>query len=192
MPLTTPRTATATHGTVRLLLVCALILAVAAAAALLVSRNGAAPSARVDGRSTIQGPQPKPAQVRLPDGRTLTCPRGAKPAVVIEGLDVQPPLADGTQFRRGTYRVVVRASVVNETNRPIRVGAFRAEIGGRPWRARVSAPTELPADAKAPVSVRGVFHSGARRDASVSTDFTWHWRETGLRPCGAKGLVEDD
>ncbi len=193
MPLTTPRrTPARSAGAVRLVVVGALVLAVAIAAALLVAQRGTSPRPQAGARSVVQGPQPKPARVRLADGRFLTCPRGAKPALVVEGLDVRPPLSGGTRFLRRTYRVVVRASVVNETDRPIRVGSFRAEIAGRPWRARVSAPSALPADAKSPVRVRGVFHSRTRRRASFATDFRWHWREAELRPCGAKGLTEDD
>jgi len=127
-----------------------------------------------------------------PDGSTVTCPSGARPAVALESVRFDPSLSGGTRLLRRTYHVLARGSVVNETNMPIVIDRLRVSVGGRRWPAVVRRPAAVPAQAKEPLLVRGTYVNARSARARLTTRLSWHWKDPRLRGCRSRGLVDDD
>lgn len=123
---------------------------------------------------------------------TRACPRGAQPAVVVSNVYFTPRLAGGTTFEPRTYRITVQAKVKNETTAAIDVTRLTATVEGRAWTASTVAPTSVPANAAALVTFTGPYTSPVVQQARVATQLAWQWHNAALRPCGDRGLVEDN
>ena len=142
--------------------------------------------------STLQGPPLTATTVLSGSGRRVTCPKGAAPTVDIEQASFSPRLAGGTEMVPGTYRIILHGSVVNETNSPIRVTGVGIVVNGHPWHPQVARPGRLGAGEAQPLVVDGTYESRAHGRARVAAYLKWDWQDARLRPCGVKGLIEDD
>jgi hypothetical protein len=140
----------------------------------------------------VQGPGSSPATVISKNGKVITCPSGAEPTVYIEEATFGPLLTGGTRLSRGTYSIALHGRVVNETNSPILIRSIQLAVGSTRWRIRVSHPRRLTSGDSKPITAEGSFRNEHVQQAKVSAHLTWSWRDAGLLPCGAKGLIEDD
>jgi hypothetical protein len=156
-------------------------------------RRMTAPAApREHSASTLQGPPLKAATVFSGRGRQITCPKGAAPTVDIEQAAFRPRLLGGTRMGPRIYRIALRGSVVNETNSPVRVAGVGIFVNGAPWHPQVARPARLGAGEAQPLIVHGIYHSSGWSRARVAAYLQWDWQEARLRPCGVKGLIQDD
>lgn len=143
-------------------------------------------------RDRVQGPPLIPATVPLPDGRALTCPGGAEPTVYVQRAAFEPLLTGGTQLVPGTYSITLQGRVVNETNSPILLSGLRLSVGKARWKPRVEVPAQLAANSSRAFVAKGSFRATRKEQARVSADLGWRWQDATLKPCGTKGLIEDD
>lgn len=149
-----------------------------------------APSSAAPPRG-LQGP-PLVPRVLLRAGARVTCPTGAEPAVVLERAEFRPGLVGGTRLTPGPHRITVTGSVTNETNSPVQVLGVVLRVGGRWWPATVSSPSRLgPGEGRDLVAVGG-YRSPRSQQARVRATLRWRWVEPRLRPCGDRGLLNDD
>jgi hypothetical protein len=126
------------------------------------------------------------------DGTQIFCPTGAVPAVTVNDAAFEPALHDGTTFSAGQYHIRLHGLVINETTATIAVDAYTVTIGETVWPAHVTAPGALGAGTAADLTVEGTYDSAGPGQASVHVAMRWDWSATSLRPCGQRGLVEDD
>ncbi|MBI3686060.1 MAG: hypothetical protein HY241_01760 [Actinobacteria bacterium] len=136
--------------------------------------------------------EPPPIRVAGPAGRTIVCPRGAVPAVHLTDAVFEPPLAGGTMFAAGSYRITLRGVITNGTTMPITVRAVDLTVGGTRWRSAMGAPRTVTADTSVPIRVEGAYLSPRRGHADLRAALAWQWRDPALRSCGTAGLIEDD
>ena len=184
----------------RRLLVAALVslLTVATAAVGVVvlakgSGDGSAGGSATGLTGTAGAPtDPAVIRVRSGQGRFVTCPVGSRPAVKLVSVRFIPALAGGTHMRRGTYRIVARGVVANETTRPIDVTWVRATVEGAAWRAKIHRPSALAAGQQGAVVITGWYRSLRYQQARLATALTWVWHAQSLRRCGSRGLITDD
>lgn len=130
---------------------------------------------------------PAPAVV---DG--VTCPEGAVPAVNLTSARFSPQLVGGTDFAPGSYGITLSGVVANESTAPVVVRSLTLTVGGAPWTADVSPVGTVAAQTSTPITVRGTYRSRGPARVAIEAHLDWQWQEPALRPCGEKGLVEDD
>jgi len=131
--------------------------------------------------------------VKLRDGRVLTCPSGSEPTVYVQEATFAPLLTtQGTQMEKRTYTIALSGRVVNETDAAVAVRGLRFTVANKPWTPHVALPALLAAGDAAPFQARATFRSSRRQSVRVGAHFNWAWEDQGLRPCGDKGLIEDD
>jgi hypothetical protein len=53
------------------------------------------------------------ATVRTPDGRTVQCPTGAEPGIMLTAVWFTPALTGGSALGTGTYQIELRGMVQN-------------------------------------------------------------------------------
>lgn len=122
----------------------------------------------------------------------VTCPTGAEPTIDLERAEFRPGLVGGTRLSNGMHRITLTGSVTNETNSPVHVLGVTMRVGGRRWRAAVSGPTRLGPGAAGAILVRGTYRSRRTQQARVGAALHWRWTDPDLRPCGHRGLLDDD
>jgi hypothetical protein len=180
----------------RTLLACAAVVVVLTATGVAVAdvvrRPPAAAPARPQPSMLPAGPAETAPVAVGADGAQIFCPTGAVPAITVNDAAFEPALHDGRTFGAGTYRIRLRGLVINETTATIAVDAYTVTVGDAVWPAKVSAPTALAAGTAADLTVEGTYDSAGRNQASVHVAMRWDWSATSLRPCGKRGLVEDD
>lgn len=139
----------------------------------------------------LQGP-PLVPRVLLRAGERVTCPTGAQPAINLQRADFRPGLIGGTRLGRGLHRIVITGSVTNETNSPVQLLGVTVRVGGERWPATVTGPTRLGAGGAGELVVRGAYRSPTTQQALVRATLRWRWTDPDLRPCGHRGLLDDD
>jgi hypothetical protein len=130
--------------------------------------------------------------VSTPDGRTVTCPTGAEPAVTLTAAGFTPTLTDGRSMRAGRYRIVVQATVANDTTAPIAVHRITFTVAGVAWAPAVTAPATVGPGISVPLTVDGAYLSGGTKPADIRAALDWDWQDQALTACDERGLVEDD
>jgi hypothetical protein len=182
----------------RLLLVILVVCAVLSAgvAAVLVARGGE------PGRSAAAHPRPSllppggstaPLTFTAADGRTIICPTGSAPTVMITEAVFEPALTGGTIMHKGRYRIRLRGTVNNETGAAIDVRKLIASVRGRFWpSASITTARTIGPQSSERVVLDGTYHSDHKGPVRVGTVFEWQWHAAELADCGENGLVEDD
>ncbi|MGN6524267.1 MAG: hypothetical protein ACTHMZ_13870 [Actinomycetes bacterium] len=120
------------------------------------------------------------------------CPRGNEPYVNFREAHFAPNLERATHFKRGTYQVVLTGVVVNETNAAIRIVSLNPQIQGKPWAAKVSAPTTLPPDGEAPVRISGSYTADQLVQVKAGAALSWDWVDAQFADCGDGDLMSED
>lgn len=182
---------------VRGLLVSAAVVAVLTATGVLVVerlRPPAAGAARANARPSElpAGPVGAAEVVVGPDGAQIFCPSGAAPAITVNDAAFEPALSDGRSFAAGKYRIRLRGLVINETTATIAVDTYVVRVGDTVWPATVRGPATIKAGGADELTVEGTYDSTGPTQASVHVTMQWVWSATSLRPCGKRGLIEDD
>lgn len=139
----------------------------------------------------LLGPSLAP-RVLLGAGGRVTCPTGAEPTIDLERAEFRPGLVGGTRLSNGTHRITLTGSVTNETNSPVQVLGVTMRVGGQRWRAAVTGPTSLGPGEAGGIAVRGTYRSRRTQQARVGATLHWRWTDPDLRPCGHRGLLDDD
>lgn len=170
----------------------AVLTAAGVAVAGAVHHRPAAPPARVQPSILPPGPAETAHVAVGADGAQIFCPTGAVPAITVNDAVFEPALHGGRAFDAGRYRIRLRGLVVNETTATIAVEAYTVTVGDAVWPARVTAPVTVAAGSAADLAVEGTYDSAGNTQASVHVAMRWDWSATSLRPCGKRGLVEDD
>jgi hypothetical protein len=142
--------------------------------------------------SPIQGPVRKAATIRDRHGRRHTCPHGAVPGVVIEGVHVYPEPAQGLWLLPGRYRLAVRGRLVNESSAPIDVRGVHLSLGHAVWSPTTPRAHAVGADSSTSFRLRAPWHSRTTQRLALRARLSWQWQDSSVRACGTKGLVEDD
>jgi hypothetical protein len=127
-----------------------------------------------------------------PDGARIFCPSGAEPAITVNEATFTPTLQGGRSFAAGRYQIKLRGLVVNETTASIAVDTYTVTVGGAAWPATVHAPAMVAAGTAGAITVDGTYDSTGPAPADLHVGMQWVWSATSLRPCGKRGLVEDD
>ncbi len=172
--------------------------------ALLLSSGGGAAAAPADAAAGTTGASrpavvtlprpasPPPIVVTRPDGRRVSCPRGAEPTVTLTGAQFEPALTGGTSFVRGRYRIRLVGAVDDESGAGIDVRGVRLTLGGRAWAGRPIVATRVGAYASAALVVEGEYVARGPERVDLRAQLLWRWSDSGLAPCGTRGLVHDD
>jgi hypothetical protein len=183
-------------GRRRLLVSIAVVLALTAAGVLTAEwlRAPQTPAARAGGRPSALPPGPGDPGNKVvgTDGAQIFCPNGAAPSITVNNADFEPTLGDGRSFAAGAYRIKLRGLVINETNATIAVSTYVVTVGDVAWPAAVHGPSVVAAGSADEITVDGTYDSAGPAQASVHVSMQWVWSATSLRPCGQRGLVEDD
>lgn len=169
-----------------LLTVCALSVGVARS---LVEANR--PPGGQQAASSIGGPLHRAATA---DRRQSTpnCPKGAVPRVVIEGVQVSPALGAGLWLRPGRSRITVRGSLVNDASAAIVVRRVPLTVGGSAWHPHVRFARTIGPYSSETFLARGAAVVTSRERMALAARLSWAWQDHEIRPCGPKGLAEDD
>ncbi|MFC5002495.1 hypothetical protein ACFPIJ_32250 [Dactylosporangium cerinum] len=179
-----------------LLAAVALVTVLTAAGVLVVERlrPAAAPAARANARPPAlpAGPDGAAEVVVGADGAQIFCPAGAAPTITVNDAAFEPALSDGRSFAAGKYRIRLRGLVINETTASIAVDTYVVRVGDTVWPAKVDGPATIKAGGADELTVDGTYDSTGPTQASVHVTMQWVWSATSLRPCGKRGLVEDD
>jgi hypothetical protein len=157
-------------------------------------RGPATPAAPARARPSMLPAEPAEAGTIVvgPDGAQIFCPSGAAPTITVNEAVFEPALKDGRSFAAGRYRITLRGLVINETTATIAINSYAVTIGDTAWPATVAAPKSVGAGTATPISVDGTYDSTGPAQASLHVNMQWVWSATSLRPCGKRGLVEDD
>lgn len=139
----------------------------------------------------LQGP-PLVPRVLLRGGERVTCPTGSEPAIDLERADFHPGLVGGTLMSSGKHRIALTGSVTNETNSPVQLLGVTMRVGGQRWPAAVTGPTRLGPGEAGEIVVRGTYRGRRTQQAQVAAALHWRWTDPDLRPCGHRGLLDDD
>jgi hypothetical protein len=126
-------------------------------------------------------------------GRTVVCPTGSEPTVMITAATFTPHLAGGSAMAAGrSYRIHLTGTVDNETGAAIDVSRLFASVRDSFWPARITLKRTIPAQSSVRVSVDGTYTSHRAGDVRVATHLSWSWHDTKLTGCDENGLVADD
>ncbi|MEV4517512.1 hypothetical protein AB0K00_52220 [Dactylosporangium sp. NPDC049525] len=179
------------------LLVAVAVVTVLTAAGVLVAerlRPAPAPAVRANARPSAlpAGPGGAAEVVVGPDGAQIFCPSGAAPTITVNDAAFEPALSDGRSFTAGKYRIRLRGLVINETTASIAVDTYVVRVGDTVWPATVHGPATVQAGGADELTVEATYDSTGPTQASVHVTMQWVWSATALRPCGKRGLVEDD
>ena len=183
----------------RLLLVLLIVLALLSAgvAAVVVTRTAGV------GRSAVAahprpallpaGGSPTPLTFAAPGGRTIVCPTGSAPTVMIMEATFTPSLSGGSIMTKGRYHIRLRGTLDNETGAAVDVRKLIASVRGRFWPgARFTAARTINPQSSVRIVVDGTYLSDAKGPVRVATHLDWDWHAAELADCGENGLVEDD
>jgi hypothetical protein len=138
------------------------------------------------------GPAAEDNVVTSADGSQMRCPSGQLPAITLQNARFAPPLADGHAFAKGRYRIRLTGTAANDTTAPIAITGVVVTVGGHQWRPAVTAPTALRPSTGGDIAIDGTYDSPAPAAASIHAALQWQWQAVMLRPCGVRGLIEDD
>jgi hypothetical protein len=138
------------------------------------------------------GPAVEDNVVAGADGTRMKCPSGQLPAITVQNASFAPPLAGGHAFTKRRYRIRLTGTAANDTTAPIAITGVVVSVGGHDWRPDVTAPTVLLPSTGGGVEIDGTYDSPAPAAASIHAALQWQWQTTMLRPCGVRGLIDDD
>ncbi|WP_426503120.1 hypothetical protein ACPPVO_36610 [Dactylosporangium sp. McL0621] len=179
----------------RLFVSTAVVLALTTAGVLVVELTRPAPtpaSAPARPSALPAGPGEPPQTATAPDGTQIFCPSGAVPAITVNEATFAPTLQGGQSFAAGRYQIKLRGLVLNETTASIAVETYTVTIAGAAWPATVHAPDTVAAGTAGEITVDGTYDSTGPAPADLHVAMHWVWSVTSLRPCGPRGLIEDD
>ena len=139
-----------------------------------------------------QAVTPSPVVVIAPDGHQVTCPSGARPAIMLTGGVFTPPLAEGRLLGKGRYQIRLHGTVDNETSEPVVIHGISVTVRGERWSPQVIVAATLPAQSSVDVVIEGAYRSDRADVPDIHTHLDWDWQTASLANCGVRGLIDDD